>query len=149
LRPSAPGESLATDQSDDDAQMVMMPVARERQLMPGTLELAIHALVQRRRDTSIFDRIYRHDATGCPADDPTMLLKGMFCAYARGILASRTIAQACREHSTGMALACGLRPDHRTRAAVVASMTAASAAICGDMLLRGAEQHLFGGPHVS
>lgn len=71
----APGEMMATYKSYDYAQMVMMPVSLERQLMPGTRECAIHELVQQRMDISIFDRIYRHDATGCPADDPKMLLK--------------------------------------------------------------------------
>jgi transposase len=69
------GEMMATYKSDDYAQMVMIPVSLERQLIPGTLEFAIHELVQRRMDTSIFDRIYRNDETGCPAYDPKILLK--------------------------------------------------------------------------
>jgi transposase len=66
---------MATYQSSDYAQMVMMPVSLARQLLPGTLAFAIHELVQRRMETSIFDRIYRHDETGCPAYDPKRLLK--------------------------------------------------------------------------
>ena len=71
----APGEMTAKYQSYDDAQMVMIPVALANQLMPGTLEFAIHELVHRRLDTPIFDRVYRHDETGCPASDPKILLK--------------------------------------------------------------------------
>jgi hypothetical protein len=82
----APGEMMAKDKTYDDAQMVMIPVALERQLMPGTLEFAIHELVQRRMDPSIFDRIYRNDETGCPADDPKILLKVILLASARGLV---------------------------------------------------------------
>jgi hypothetical protein len=73
--PEAPGEIRATYQRSDDAHMVMMPVSLERQLLPGTLACAIHELVQRRMETSIVDRIYRHDETGCPAYDPKRVLK--------------------------------------------------------------------------
>jgi DDE family transposase len=66
--PEAPGEIRATYQSSDYAQMVMMPVSLARQLLPGTLAFAIHELVQRRMETSIFDRIYRHDETCTLAD---------------------------------------------------------------------------------
>jgi hypothetical protein len=66
---------MATYKSDDDGHMMMIPVALERQLMPGTREFAIHEWVQRRMDTSIVDRPDHHDATGCPAYDPKSLLK--------------------------------------------------------------------------
>jgi hypothetical protein len=39
---SAPGEAMARYKSYDYAQMVMIPVSLEKQLMPGTLEFAIH-----------------------------------------------------------------------------------------------------------
>ena len=41
----------------DYAQQVIIPVSLEEQLMPGTLEFAIHTLVETRIDTSIFDRL--------------------------------------------------------------------------------------------
>ena len=66
---------MARYKSDDYAQMVMIPVALERQLMPGTLEFAIHELVQRRVDTAIFDSRYMNDTSGCSAYDPKLLLK--------------------------------------------------------------------------
>jgi len=68
---------MANYKRDDNAQMVMMPVALERPLMPGTRECALQELLQRRRDTSIFDRLYRREETGCPASDPKMVLKVM------------------------------------------------------------------------
>jgi len=54
----------------DYAQTVMIPLSLEKQLTPGTLEFAIHVLVQRCIDTSIFADRYTNDATGCPAYDP-------------------------------------------------------------------------------
>src|SRR5215211_4133978 len=138
---SAPGEMMAKYKRYDDAQMVMIPVSLERQLMPGTLEFAIHELVQRRMDTSMFDRIYRNDATGCPAYDPKILLKVILLASSRGIISSRKIEQACRENITFIALACGMLPDHSTIAAFVSSMKEEITSIFSDMLLICAEQN--------
>ena len=138
----APGEMMAKDKSDDYAPMVMLPVSLERQLMPGTLEFAIHALVQRRMATSMFDRIYRNDETGCPAYDPKILLKVILLAYSRGIISPRKIEQACRENITFMALACGMLPDHSTIAAFVSSMKEEITSIFSDILLICAEQKL-------
>jgi hypothetical protein len=38
----------------DYSQMMIMPVSLEEQLMPGTLEYAIHHVVEERLDLSIF-----------------------------------------------------------------------------------------------
>jgi transposase len=143
------GEMMAKYKSYDYAQMVVIPVSLKRQLIPGTLEFAIHELVQRRMDTSIFDRIYRNDETGCPAYDPKILLKVILLAYSRGIISSRKIEQACRENITFMALACGMLPDHNTIADFVSSMKEEIKSIFSDILLLCAEQNLLGGTHFS
>ncbi len=59
----------------DYSQRVMVPVSLEDQLMPGTLEFAIHTLVEDRMDTSVFDDRYDNDETGRWAYDPKVLLK--------------------------------------------------------------------------
>ena len=46
---------MATDKPYNYGQMVLLPISLEDQLMPGTLEWAIHALVERRVETAIFD----------------------------------------------------------------------------------------------
>ena len=51
-------------------QRVLLPVSLEDQLMPGTLEFAIHTLVEKRLDMSIFAGKYRNDETGRAAYDP-------------------------------------------------------------------------------
>jgi hypothetical protein len=48
----------------DYSQRVLIPVSLDEQLIPGTLEFAIHTLVENRIDTSIFDDRYHNDETG-------------------------------------------------------------------------------------
>ena len=133
----------------DYTQAVMIPVSFEHQLLPGTLEVAIQELVERRVDTAIFGSRYKNDATGCPAYDPKILLKVILFAYARGIISSRKIQQACRENVTFMALACGQVPDHSTIAAFVASLKEEITSLFRDILLVCAEQGLLGGTHFA
>ena len=99
-----------------------MPVSLEEQLMPGTLEFAIHTLVETRIDMSIFEHRYNNDETGQWAYDPKILLKIVLLGYARGLISSRKIERACWENVTFMALTCEQCPDHSTIAAFVSSM---------------------------
>jgi transposase len=133
----------------DYTQTVMIPVSLENQLLPGTLEFAIQVLVERRLDTAVFDSRYKNEETGCRAYDPRILLKVILFAYARGIISSRKIEQACRENITFMALACGQVPDHSTIAAFVASRKEEIASLFRDILLVCAEQDLLGGTHFA
>ena len=48
----------------DYSQSVLIPVCLDEQLIPGTLEFAIHNLVEERIDTSIFEDRYHNDETG-------------------------------------------------------------------------------------
>jgi hypothetical protein len=59
----------------DYSQSVLIPVSLEQQLVPGTLEFAIHTLVDKRMDMSVFDDNYQNDETGRRAYDPKILLK--------------------------------------------------------------------------
>ena len=106
----------------DYDQLLMVAVSLENQLIPGTLEYAIHELIERHIDMSKFDEKYRNDETGRAAYDPKVLLKIVLLAYARGMLHSRPIERACKENVTFMALACGQKPDHSTIAAFISSM---------------------------
>lgn len=49
--------------------------------MPGTLEFAIHTLVQTPFNASIFDCRHKNDETACPAYNPKILLKVVLLAY--------------------------------------------------------------------
>jgi len=129
----------------DYRQRVLLPVSLEDQLMPGTLEFAIHTLVEQRLDMSIFAGKYRNDETGRAAYDPKILLKVVLLAYSRGLISSRKIEQACRENVVFIALACGQQPDHSTVAAFVSSMKDEILPLFRDVLLVCEEMNLLGG----
>jgi transposase len=129
----------------DYSQDVLIPVSLKKQLMPGTLEFAIHHLVDTQMDTSIFDDRYKNDETGRWAYDPKILLKVILLAYSRGLVGSRKIESACKENVTFMALACGQQPDHSTISAFVSSMRAEISPLFRDVLLVCEERGLLGG----
>ena len=114
---------------------MLIPVAFEEQLMPGTLEFAIHTLVETRMDMSVFDDNYQNDETGRSAYNPKILLKVVLFAYSRGLVTSRRIERACCENVTFMALSGNQRPDHSTLAAFVSSMKDEILPLFRDILL--------------
>ena len=136
---------MAKFKTYDYRQRVLLPVSLEDQLMPGTLEFAIHTLVEKRLDMSIFEGKYRNDETGRAAYDPKVLLKVVLLAYSRGLISSRKIEQACRENVVFIALACGQQPDHSTIAAFVSSMKDEILHLFRDVLLVCEEMNLLGG----
>ena len=129
----------------DFSQSLLIPVYFEEQLIPGTLEFAIHTLVETRMDMSIFDDNYQNDETGRHAYDPKILLKVVLFAYSRGLISSRRIERACRENVTFMALSGNQRPDHSTIAAFVSSMKDEILPLFRDVLLVCEQEKLLGG----
>jgi transposase len=129
----------------DYRQSVLLPVSLEDQLIPGTLEFAIHTLVEKRLDMSVFHGKYQNDDTGRAAYDPKILLKVVLLAYSRGMISSRKIEQACRENIVFLALACGQQPDHSTIAAFISSMKDEILPLFRDVLLVCEEMNLLGG----
>ena len=136
---------MAKYKSYDYSQSVLIPVSLDEQLMPGSLEFAIHTLVQTRIDTSIFDHRYNNDETGREAYDPKILLKVVLFGYSRGLISSRQIERACKENVVFMALCCGQQPDHSTIAAFVSSMKGEIVPLFRDVLLVCEEEGLLGG----
>jgi hypothetical protein len=53
----------------------MVPIFLEDQLLPGTLEYAIHYIVEKQFNMSIFDVWYNNDNTGRKSIDPKLLMK--------------------------------------------------------------------------
>jgi transposase len=113
--------------------------------MPGTLEFAIHTLVEGRMDMSVFEGMYQNDETGRRAYDPKVLLKVVLLAYSRGLISSRKIERACCENVTFMAMSCNQRPDHSTIAAFVSSMQDQILPLFCDILLVCEQEDLLGG----
>jgi transposase len=136
---------MAKFKTYDYRQRVFLPVSLEDQMMPGTLEFAIHTLVETRLGTSVFEQKYRNDETGRTAYDPKILLKIILLGYARGLVSSRKIEQACRENVVFIALACGQQPDHSTIATFVSSMKGEILPLFRDVLMVCQEMDLLGG----
>jgi transposase len=133
----------------DYDQLMMVPVSLEEQLMPGTLEYAIHHVVEERLDLRIFDDRYGNDETGRKAIAPKLLIKIVLFGYSRGLISSRSLERACRENITFMALACGQTPDHSTIAAFVSSIDQQIETLFTKVLLICEEEDLLGGTHFS
>jgi len=136
---------MAKYKSYDYSQSVLIPVCLDEQLVPGSLEFAIHTLVQTRIDTSVFDCRYHNDETGREAYDPKILLKVVLFGYSRGLISSRQIERACKENVVFMALSCGQQPDHSTIAAFISSMKGEILPLFRDVLLVCEEEGLLGG----
>jgi len=136
---------MAKYKNYDYSQSLLIPVSLEDQLMPGTLEFAIHTLVEGRMDISVFDVKYQNDETGRRAYDPKILLKIVLLAYSRGLISSRQIERACCENVTFLAMSCNQRPDHSTIATFVSSMKDQIKPLFRDILLVCEQENLLGG----
>ena len=129
----------------DYSQDVLIPLSLEDQLKPGSLEFAIHTLVETRMNTSIFDDRYSNDETGRLAYDPKILLKIVLFGYSQGLLSSRKLERACKKDVTFMALSCLQYPDHSTIASFVSSMKDEISPLFRDILLVCEEEGLLSG----
>lgn len=105
-----------------DTSPRFLAVDLERQLLPGTFEHALNHLIDHELDLSGFDARYRNDLTGAAAYPPAMLLKVILFAYSQGIVSSRGIERACRDHITFIALSGDSAPHFTTLAAFVADL---------------------------
>ena len=140
---------MANHRHYDYKQSVIGPIFLEDQLSPGTLEYAIHYIVEERLDMSIFDARYKNDTTGRKSINPKLLLKVVLYGYSRGMISSRSLEYACQKITTFMALACNRTPDHSTIAAFVSSIDEEIEDIFTLVLLICNEEGLLGGTHFS
>ena len=103
----------------DYRQSLMVALTLEEQLAPGTLEHALHHLIEERISEEWFEELYANEETGRPAYSPKLLLKVILLGYARGIIGSRRLERACREnvvfmptnYETNRSEHIGRRPD--------------------------------------
>lgn len=106
----------------DYGQSKMLPVNFKEQILPGSFEYTLTYLIEHELDMSIFESRYGNDAGGAPAYDPSILLKIVLAAYARGITSSRQIERLCRENIIFMALSADSQPHFTTIAHFISSM---------------------------
>ena len=91
---------MASYKHYDYEQLIMVPISLEEQLIPGTLEYAIHYIVEERLDMSIFDAHYSNDDTGRKAINPKLLIKIILFGYSMGMISSRSLEKLCQKHTT-------------------------------------------------
>ena len=102
-----------------DRNIKFIAVDGEAQLLPGTFGHAVNFLVVTELDVTPFIETYRNDATGSPAYHPSVLLKVILFGYSRGLIGSRAIAAACRQHVHFIALSGDSDLDFSTLAGFV------------------------------
>ena len=140
---------MAKHQHYDYSQAVIAPIFLDDQLVPGTLEYAIHYIVEERLNMSIFDKRYNNDSTGRKSIDPKLLMKIVLYGYSRGMISSRSLEWACQKITTFMALSCNRIPDHSTIAAFVSSINEEIEDLFTMVLMICHEEGLLGGTHFS
>jgi len=105
-----------------DTSPRFLAVDLQRQLIPGTFEHAMNHLIDSELDLTRFDERFKNDETGAAAYPPAMLLKIVLFAYSMGIISSRNIERACREHVTFIALSGDSQPHFTTIAGFVSTL---------------------------
>lgn len=128
----------------DYKQSKLVVVDYEAQLQPGTFEHALHHLIEKKLDLSIFDMRFKNDDAGRPAYDPAILLKIILFAYSKGITSSREIQWCCRHNILFQALSCDTVPHWTTIAHFVSSHPDEIEELFEQILLVCDEQGLLG-----
>ena len=121
-----------------------LAVDLRKQLLPGSFEHALNHLIDNELDLSPFDERYENDQTGAAAYLPAMLLKVVLFAYSQGIVSSRDIAAACRDHITFIALSGDSQPRHATLAGFVSGLGDEIAKLFSQVLYLCDQQGLIG-----
>ena len=126
-------------------QTKFIPIVFSEQITPGTFEHTLSFLIDEHLDMTPFDARYKNDDVGSPAYDPSLLLKIILAAYARGHTSSRQIEKLCRENVVFMALSADSQPHFTTLAKFVAQMDELIQPLFTQVLLVCSEQGLIGG----
>ena len=127
-----------------DTSPRFIAVDLQRQLLPGTFEHALNHLLDHEINLSGFDVRFCNDETGAAAYPPAMLLKIILFAYSQGIVSSRNIERACREHITFIALSGDSQPHFTTIAGFVSTLGDDIASIFTQILFICDKQGLIG-----
>ena len=129
----------------DINQSKFIPIVFSDQITPGTFEYTINVLVDEHLDMSVFDARYKNDEVGSPAYDPSLLLKVILAAYARGLTSSRQIERLCRENVVFMALSADSQPHFTTLAKFIAQMSDVIRPMFTEILMVCNDRGLIGG----
>ncbi len=130
-------------------QAKMIPISYADQIVEGSFEHALNEIVEEHLDLSVFDGRYANDETGRPAYDPKILLKVVLYGYYKGLVSSRTLAEACRRNVVFMALSADTRPHFTTLAWFVSELDREIVGLFRDVLLYASELGLIGKEHFA
>lgn len=127
-----------------DTSPRFIAVDLQKQLLPGTIEHALNYLLDHQIDLTGLDARFCNDAAGAAAYPPAMLLKIILFAYSQGIISSRNIERACREHITFIALSGDTAPHFTTIANFISTLGEEIAHIFSQVLFICDQQGLIG-----
>jgi len=130
-------------------QSKMIPLSYADQIVEGSFEHALNEIVEEHLDLTAFEKRYANDETGRPAYDPKVLLKVVLYGYYKGIISSRTLAEACRRNVVFMALSADTRPHFTTLAGFVSELDREIVGLFRDVLLYASEMGLIGKEHFA
>jgi transposase len=140
---------MARYKAYDLNQAKMIPLSYADQIVAGSFEHALNEIVEEHLDLTVFDTRYANDETGRPAYDPKVLLKVVLYGYYKGILSSRTLAEACRRNVVFMALSADTRPHFTTLAGFVSALDQEIVSLFRDVLFYASELGLIGKEHFA
>ena len=130
-------------------QAKMIPLVYADQIVEGSFEHALNEIVEEHLDLSGFDAKHTNDETGRPAYDPRVLLKVVLYGYYKGIISSRSLAEACRRNVVFMAISADTRPHFTTIAGFVRELNSEIVGLFQDVLLYASELGLIGKEHFA
>lgn len=109
--------AMARDTHVDSGQMQLVPGRFARHILPGRVAYALSDLIDHALERSAFEARFPHDHGGAPADAPAGLRTIGLLASSQGLVSSRAMEAACREHVWCMAMAGDSQPPVTTLAA--------------------------------
>lgn len=112
-----------------------IPVNFSAQILPGTFEHALSALIDDDLDLSLFEAAFKNDEKGAPAYHPGVLLKIVLFGYSKGLTSSRAIEAACRHNIIFMALSGDTQPHFSTIAGFVSGNAEAVTKVFKEVIL--------------
>lgn len=125
-------------------QSAMVVINFEEQLALDPFALTLHHLIDNHIDLSVFYEKYSNDAGGRAAYNPSILLKIILFAYAKGVQSSRDIQWQCEHNIIFKALSCDSVPHWTSIANFISAYPDAIESVFEQVLLVCDEEGLLG-----
>jgi transposase len=129
---------------DNYDQSAMVVINFEEQLELDPFALTLHHLIENSIDLSVFYEKYNNDAGGRAAYNPSILLKIVLFAYAKGVQSSRDIQWQCEHNIIFKALSCDSVPHWTSIANFISAYPDAIESVFEQVLLVCDQQGLLG-----